>query len=946
MKRHSSGRASVCLASLVVLGASLVWGAETYWTGAVNGSWDTATLNWAVKGSGQACAWNQQNDTIIDTTLFAENSPMTLSNEKGKTLWINSFLANIEEGKTVTIDLFLNGTWSSGVVPFRKTGAGTLAYKVSKSARLIVIGASTAEIEEGTLVVSAPNVKDALANVGSATDGRVASNKLTEYNIHKGAKFVIGARQMTGDINYGSGMRVRVQDGATLQIGPNAGGSPISHVTVDELLLEGGEVLFEGPSEAQYGMLGAGSLLKVTGDKPYVLSTGGDATREFVLGYGGNAVGNLFQDHDYPVVDVADVTGDDGADLDLDMPIAHTAAPAGNMVSFTKKGAGTVRFTYEGNPNHHGVSGNVNILEGEVQFYGINSFHQHKGNRVYVSTNATLTIAGVAATGQLNSLSKGRSTTSIHIDHGRYFLRPRIQNKNNMGDTGYCYIGKELTLENAVFDSYVKSYSADNDKGLAALIAGSLVHVKAVAGEPWCADLTPCDPSIPFQTFQLDSPGTEFRVEDTTGDEGVDAALGFRLIDFCMYQGTPELSALVKTGAGTLMVTNKFNAVSSVEVREGTLLVKNPAATAYNDRVANAPNGQSYLGNNLAEGGHVLVTTNGTLRIDTTGQYCNGSFGYTGGHNVTRPLIVDGGLVDIAGNAGNGYSNMQMFGPVVLKNGGRLDYTDSKVNLGPFGVHGTLTVSGTEPVTLPPASAGGYSRIFLFPDYQTQFDVEDVTGDLSADLTLHLCPGMPGNSQYFDGTADYCGKGQPGDTWRYGWTKTGAGTMVLAYCDPYRYHTLPAIVSNGTLVVNANFVHLNTIHVEKTGKDQVHTCAGFEVRAGAFIGGCGSVASVTLEPGAGFFAEYGQTGPLTSAAPIALPAVGTVVVKAPRELDRAAMKGVLVATALQGFTGVENLKNWRVSVPGHEDEEKLFQLSVRGNTLRVGNGMGSAILIR
>lgn len=120
--------------------------------------------------------------------------------------------------------------------------------------------------------------------------------------------------------------------------------------------------------------------------------------------------------------------------------------------------------------------------------------------------------------------------------------------------------------------------------------------------------------------------------------------------------------------------------------------------------------------------------------------------------------------------------------------------------------------------------------------------VEDVTGDSATDVTIgapirdnvNLTYQTAGN---FQSTGGY-ESGNPYAHWcfRGGIDKTGAGTLRLTARNEYRNATK---VSGGALVVDGS----------------IESSSGVTVDAGAFLGGTGAVAAVTLKDGAGIVCD-------------------------------------------------------------------------------------------
>ena len=159
-----------------------------------------------------------------------------------------------------------------------------------------------------------------------------------------------------------------------------------------------------------------------------------------------------------------------------------------------------------------------------------------------------------------------------------------------------------------------------------------------------------------------------------------------------------------------------------------------------------------------------------------------------------------------------------------------------------------------------------------------------------------------------------------------GFVKTGVGTLSLSA----KNHKVSGVitVSNGVLRVDGT----------------LGTPSRVEVAAGAYLGGTGTVANVSLEAGAGFSAPAGQTTPLTVSGDLALPATGVVNIDNLDGLDEKDIPAVDFVTATGSLTGAENLPGWSVKVDGVVSH--MWKLSVRDGVLRAKYANGFIITFR
>ena len=136
----------------------------------------------------------------------------------------------------------------------------------------------------------------------------------------------------------------------------------------------------------------------------------------------------------------------------------------------------------------------------------------------------------------------------------------------------------------------------------------------------------------------------------------------------------------------------------------------------------------------------------------------------------------------------------------------------------------------------------------------------------------------------------------------------------------------------GTLVVNDNFSYNG---------------ATFAVASGAYLGGTGTVSTVTLAEGAGFAAFQNQKVPLTVTGNVSLPAAATVRIVLDGSGRHLRNTPFLVSSGT--LSGTENVANWNVVVTGDAEETlkpNLYAVVATGRTLSVVRSNGTAILIR
>ena len=213
---------------------------------------------------------------------------------------------------------------------------------------------------------------------------------------------------------------------------------------------------------------------------------------------------------------------------------------------------------------------------------------------------------------------------------------------------------------------------------------------------------------------------------------------------------------LIKVGTGTLTLGSFSNFTGNVTVNGGTLT---------------AGLGAAVLGSTTATR-TITVNNGGTLDFGTSSDVLGGV-----GTVPTATLVVNsGGLVT------NGNTSVITLGNINL-NGGTM-YAGAGNNVGDsYRLDGTtITVGGTSASTM--AGLGGANSGYKFGLNDMTFNVADVTSSAAADLVVS------GNITGTNGTQ---AKG-------FGFTKTGAGTMLLSAANTYTGNTT---VSNGALVVTS-----------------------------------------------------------------------------------------------------------------------------------------------
>lgn len=888
---------------------ALAASADLYWYGNLGTAWDTTTKNWRTVGTDAEAAYADGDNVLIDTTKFASGASTTI--QVSGALKPGAIVFDVAEGKTVENTFASKSYYDEGTQSFAKRGKGTLKLNANGSGNTVHFHSGTADVYEGTLQVVGANKVNA---VGCSLDNP------TQWTIHEGATFQAGSRNCLGNNNNGSSVKLHVK--GTYQVGPEleSSDSAVNNLC-RELWLDGGSVVIMHKGNSDAGSISVQDLLKVTGTKAQKLESNGYSNTGISFGWG-----EKFQDHPRCVIDVADTGNGETPDLDIALTLGRGASGyATSMMGFVKKGAGVMRVSSAGSSDsdRHVFNGDMDVLEGEVQFTGAHALVSSWTNRILVSTNAVFTLGNARGGCTCNHTVDGHAQNRIVVDHGTLVLDAIVnaEDKTDATKGGYMYLGKEITFDDGVFEQRVIGMGG-GARSIALLNAGELFHVKGTKA----FDFTP--PNLAKQRMTLNVPQTEFRIEKTVADgSAADMVCGYQLDDWYYHiAGSLQPSGFLKTGAGTLVLTNAASRFSgNVEIREGCVELNTAGFTS--SLFGKAANG-SFLGCHTNANTEVLVTTNGTLRFMERSMFDIYTYGYDGGNNTKQLLHLNGGKIELSGSASK--TCAQHFGPMRVENGATIDYS-SIVSGTTFDFHGEFRVSGNQAFTLPAAPTDGGCLIQLYPDYQCTFNVEDVTGDLESDFITYLAPGQPQDASYYDGATTARGKDAKDGHWWYGFVKKGEGTMSLMKAHASKRFDLPAIVSNGTMLVNADF----------------SKSAAFHLCPGTRIGGSGKVSALEMENGAGFQADA-SAGPLTvTDASVTLPASGEIVLKLPAgTVDPEKFSRLSVLHAERGLVGGANVANWTVTAPGHPELDGKIRLSANGQDIRVGRNTGLMLIFR
>lgn len=834
MQELSIKRRALWAAAGVFVLAMGARGADLVWTGAADGKWGSGA-NWT-NSAGAAVSFASGDHVRFDDGASARTVNLSATLSAGQILF---------EGEQAYTLMNAAGGKIADAAAWVKRGGGTLTLGCTGHTFT-----NDVRVEAGSVVANVPNA-GATSPLGAATAERqiyVSTNatlRLAERNTFGGAE----TTNLKAEICVDRGM---------LEFGKPGGVKGVN--TLGDLTLLDASMAYTNMGEATYGFLKVCRTFRLAGSQPYDFSS-----------FGRSDLFMLLNSSPYTTFNVADISGDAGEDATFRFPFKHVnALAAGGLI---KRGPGALVLKSAGST----FRGNIEVREGELVAAAMksdtNSAQTVLGNlrvarSAYVGTNAILTFA------ERNTLGTAESDTpllSLTVDHGTLAVT----------NTGHTVFGP-LTLDGATF-----TYRGGFDATRGSLRLGGPLTLKGET--PYVFEAPGADP---FGFINLNAaPLTEIRVAEITGTAAPDATFIIPLKDFASSNSPTYAAGLVKTGPGTLCLTNAPNNTSSftgdIEVREGTLV----ADTA----------GGSPLGSAGVER-RIWVGTNCTLQL----RQRNTQGGASATNSLKAEIVVDHGTL-LLGDV-NVTKGVNTVGSLTL-NDGALVYTNMfNEAYGFLKVCRVFRLAGTAPYVFEGAALGGcFMLLNAYP--LTTFDVDDITGNGEPDATF-LFPF----------------KNHPGSTAGAGLIKAGAGTLRLAAVCTY---IGPTLVSNGTLRVDGS----------------LNASAGVVVAAGGRLGGTGTVSRAVIEAGGGFAAIHGQAKPLTVAGSLALLGGGTVHIQNPDTRPGNEIQ-VTLAEVAGAVEGAENASSWTVLIDGVEPSVN-YRLRVVGSQLVAGFApRGTAICVR
>jgi autotransporter-associated beta strand protein len=391
-------------------------------------------------------------------------------------------------------------------------------------------------------------------------------------------------------------------------------------------------------------------------------------------------------------------------------------------------------------------------------------------------------------------------------------------------------------------------------------LSGELTFKGSTPYELLQQDLLELDVNKNFRYLSLWSePKTEFCVDEISGDGSEDVIIGVKLSDHCTNH-TPVVirthGGLIKSGSGTLALTNEVNTFSGdIVVQEGTLQVgpnwQLNGSSLVSPYISNSTS-DHWLGCLTNRNRRIVVKSGASLYFPN-----RNCFGSQGGitnlcTNINITLVFDGGV--FTNYAGQGF----ILPNLEFSNGGSVAPGTGPGNYGRFMVKERFTVKGSIPFewNLSSAAHNKVSQMTQealsingFPE--NVFDIADVTGDSASDATFGI-PFMIGYGYFRNDTAD----GDHNiDDWKFGFRKTGLGTMRITA--PKLVQTHKSTKSGrGALSINGDpKVEEGELRVD----GDLSLSDTIRVSNGAYLSGTGLVNNVSISQGGGLRVSDGQS---------------------------------------------------------------------------------------
>ena len=565
--------------------------------------------------------------------------------------------------------------------------------------------------------------------------------------------------------------------------------------------------------------------------------------------------------------------------------------------SFTKLGNGTLLLQSGVNPKsgdiYHGnsMTCGVEVVEGEIACK-VRNYHNYLGPRevpfwVHIHDGASLTFLEGNQTGSADSALCGikiQLDEGARLNHCTNAVSSQIRSAlcvNTLKLCGGDIVNGAKAFEDVNTDDYLGGNCMAKIFNTL-WFSGSTPHA---FGFPNNTTYTGCkhyssNGTLKGYLVSLNSRApVEIRVDDIDNGDGIDAYMNWSAFTWGKTAEGVFRCDIEKTGAGTLVFPNNNgnrDFKGDFTVKEGRVeFWSRDAQQFFKADPTNALQ-------------TVTVSTNATLSIARKNITKPGD----GGVTPNIKIVIDHGTLEYkpgtTDNAGTIVARDWVFDDATL------DISNSGATLY---FKNSVTFRGTRPLAMMPDKNISAAQSVLVHNGTnttgnasgpcTIIDVADMTGDGRTDVVMGY--------RINNGTSWI---NQQTKTWTdSGFIKTGVGTFSVA--SSVNGVSGVVTVSNGTLRVDGNLT----------------TPSSVKVASGAFLGGTGTVAKVSMEAGAGFAAPVGQKSPLVIQGNFNLPATGVINlnVKGVAE-DRLSGTSLVSATGTLG--GAENLDNWTIAIDG------------------------------
>lgn len=864
---------------------------EAVWTGATDGNWDTVTANWLKSGAEGTFAVG--DDVRFDDQGQQKTVTVVGNLEAGKVVFSNDTDYVLAGGGASQTQSTTQGLY--GKTSLEKTGAGKLTITGFHSYAGDLI------VREGT--VAASTGKGDCGNARNSPFGDLRSER-TWLVLTNATLDLRGTQGLTGAGNSGDKVKAQLEvHGGTVNFCETFMNA-LGNAWFDDATIN----YSNGLSEVWRCLAFYGEWVKFTGRTPYVFPLYGDAAR----GSCGLMMGHVSPTEVY----VEDITGNADIDVNFQLPVVRVdrAGSAGSNGSFKKTGPGRLNLASAFNT----ITGDVEVAEGELSMNGNRAAldavtscfgRTDIAHTFKVDPGATLHLTASDLNGQFYKETK----TAIHVKGGTFSqqnglvngLGPVIFENAKIDFSGYASWGYNVvdgTVTNYVSGVWpTLGFTDVTFKGTNAYNLSRLNNSNLAFG-------------------QCGTPGV-IRVEEITGDAKDDVTLDVPIIDSPLWAACRDgilvstnhpgvVSSLRKTGPGTLYLKNNSSTFTGDVIVEGGVL--SLGVRGNQEEPASGP-----LGNFRSGLKRTVTVCNGAeLRYNATD-----TFGQLSALMLNTTFVISNATVRLLDTTSNGLPDLKLYDAKLIYDRGLYDY-------GSFAFNGSVEFDGTKPYVFPVSkiadSQDNSCRLGLgwLSDLEvtqangrevwngkTEMYVKDITGDAEPDVTfevqLYKRTRWAGTTLYKD--VDIVA----------GLLKTGPGTLRLAH--PNNSYPGGTRVAEGTLQL-----------------DGVLASSAVTVNGGAYLSGTGSVTTVTMDDGSGFFARVGSTGVRVTKS-LTLPDSGTVNVDIanPDNLPVEELR----ATLVQGVQSVPADLNWNVTVDGVAAPQMKVRLAGGKLTCRYPTGL-------